>query len=56
MIEKLEEAFELLNVEQFEQSRIEFEKLLAEYPGDADVYFGMGTYYALTKDYRRIAQ
>ncbi len=50
-ITKLENAFDLLNAKKLEQSHREFEKLLKENPGDSDVYFGIGTYYALTEQY-----
>ena len=51
LVLRLEDAFELLNSRKFEQSRATFEKLLDEYPRDPDVFFGMGTYYALTEQY-----
>lgn len=50
-IHRLESAFQLLNSGKLEQSRSVFEKLLTENPREADVYFGLGTYYALAKQY-----
>ena len=50
-ITKLENAYDLLDAKKLEQSHREFKKLLKENPGDSDVYFGIGTYYALTEQY-----
>ncbi len=48
---RLDDAFELLNSSKLEQSHAAFEKLLDENPRNPNVFFGIGTYYALTEQH-----
>ncbi len=56
IIPELGEAFKFLDSGNFEQARTKLEKLLERKPKNANIYFGLGTYYALTEQYHQASR